>query len=239
MNAGTSLYVGPGVRVEGRITQEGKDETIVIAGVFAGDIVTQGRVVLEANGKIEAANELKCFELDAAGVIEGDDVLVEAGIFRLDTTAKVSVGDISLPPGGLEQSRGSVLCAKLRMEAGNAFAADDRLKAPAKAPAKDAVVRASSSASILSSIEVKAPAATSAPSSAVNGPGPSSAPAASQSAAVASLGGTPAFLANAMKAEAASGNVLPMGSSSSASSTSRLESSFDDLDLGSVQSARL
>ena len=232
MNAGTSLYIGPGVRVEGRISQEGKEETIVIAGVFAGDIVTQGRVVLEAEGKIEAANELKCFELEAAGAIEGDDVLVEAGIFRLGSSARVSVGEISLPPGGLEQARGSVLCAKLRMEEGNAFAADERLKTQAKAsPAKSP----SSSASILSSIEVKSPVA-----SVSSSPSPApAAPASAQNAAAATLGGTPAFLAKAIQAEAAASNVLPMGSSSSGSTRAdSFDSSFDDLGLGSVQSIR-
>jgi len=131
VQAATSLYVGPGVRIEGRVTQDNRDETIFIAGVLAGDIVTQGRVVVEADGKIEAANQIKCFELDVHGAIDGSDVLLEAGILRLRQTARVAISEISLPPGGLEQSRGSVLCAKMRMDDSNEFAKDARLLAPA------------------------------------------------------------------------------------------------------------
>jgi len=233
MNAGTSLYVGPGVRVEGRICQEGVSETIVIAGAFAGDIVTQGRLVVEAQGKIDAANEIKCFELDVAGTIEGRDVLVEAGIFRLGPSSRVSVGEISLPPGGLEQSRGAVLCAKLRMEDGNAFAADDRLKvlAPKTVGAANSQPP---SASILSSIEVKPPAAAASPAASVAlAPAvpPSIAAAASPVSSLAV--GSSAFLANAAKAEPAS-SVKSFGSPSSRTEAS----SFEDADAGIARVGR-
>jgi len=160
MQAGTSLYVGPGVRIEGKVTQENRDEVIVIAGVLAGDIVTQGRVVVESDGKIEAANELRCFELEVQGVIEGGDVLVEAGVLRLGQSARISVGEISLPLGGLEQSRGSVLCAKLRMEESNAFAKDERLVAAptpktVARPAPTSIGSAAASAALLSSIAIQ------------------------------------------------------------------------------------
>lgn len=146
MQAATSLYVGPGVRIEGRVTQDSRDETIFIAGVLAGDIVTQGRVVVEAEGKIEAANQIKCFELDVYGSISGSDVLLEAGILRLRQSANVAISEISLPPGGLEQSRGSVLCAKMRMEDSNEFAKDERLLMPVAAVDAEAEAEAEADA---------------------------------------------------------------------------------------------
>jgi len=62
------------------------------------------------------------------GAIEGKDVLVECGMLRLSSSARVQAGEVSLPPGGLEQARGSVLCAKISMGSDNPFANDERLK---------------------------------------------------------------------------------------------------------------
>lgn len=151
----TSLYIGPGVRIEGRVSQDNPDETIIIAGVMAGDIVTQGRVLVESGGTIEAANEIKCFELDIKGAVLGADVLLEAGILRLGASARVTVGEVFLPPGGLEQARGSVLCAKLRMDESNAFAKDDRME----------VSLGRSDSSALGSLNAPAPTPTSTPTS--------------------------------------------------------------------------
>lgn len=149
----TSLYIGPGVRIEGRVSQDNPDEIIIIAGVMAGDIVTQGRVLVESGGTIEAANEIKCFELDIKGTVLGADVLLEAGILRLGASARVTVGEVFLPPGGLEQARGSVLCAKLRMDESNAFAKDDRME----------VSLGRSDSSALCSLNAPAPTPTSTP----------------------------------------------------------------------------
>jgi len=41
------VFIGNGVRVEGKIVQESQDDLIVIAGKFAGDIVSAGRVIVE------------------------------------------------------------------------------------------------------------------------------------------------------------------------------------------------
>jgi len=66
--------------------------------------------------------------MQVMGAIEGKDVLVECGMLRLSSSARVQAGEVSLPPGGLEQARGSVLCAKISMGSDNPFANDERLK---------------------------------------------------------------------------------------------------------------
>jgi len=126
----TSLFIGPDLRIEGRITQTSKDEVIVVAGTLAGDIVSEGVVLVMENGLIEASNELRCFELQVRGKVEskdGKNVMLEAGLLKLSETARVNVGEIKLPPGGLEQARGGILCARLSMSEENSFAKDERL----------------------------------------------------------------------------------------------------------------
>lgn len=130
----TSLYVGKGVLVEGRIQQDSKHEVIVIDGTVAGDISSEGRVILSETGSIEPGACISAFELDIHGRIDGPDVKLEAGILRLSKTARVSVSEVVLPVGGLEQVRGSVLSASVRMTDDNRFAGDDRLERAAATP---------------------------------------------------------------------------------------------------------
>lgn len=159
--AKTSLYIGPGLRVEGRVVQTSKDEVIVVAGTLAGDIVSEGAVLVEEGGLIEATNELRCFDLRVSGKIEGKDVIVESGLLHLEGTALVEVGEVNLPPGGLEQSRGSILCAKIVMTQENAFAKDERRTAPTKdsMQSKVALDRPAQMAAALSQMRVNTPSA--------------------------------------------------------------------------------
>jgi len=78
----TSVFIGSGVRVEGKIVQESKDEVVVIAGTFAGDIVSEGRVLIEEGGSVEAANQVRCFDMQVRGAIIGSGVIMECGLLR-------------------------------------------------------------------------------------------------------------------------------------------------------------
>lgn len=179
----TSFYIGPGVRIEGRVTQSSKDETIVVAGVLSGDIVSDGKVFVMQGGRIEAGQEIRCFEMVIEGEVAGADVSLEAGILRLGSTARVEVGEVSLPAGGLEQTRGSVLCGRLSMGSDNAFAQDERLRQPAKGPQP---------LGALSALKVQAPSPAPAPGLASAGSAPASVvPLSKPAAPASSLPGVP------------------------------------------------
>ena len=161
----TSFYIGPGVRIEGRVTQSSKDETIVVAGVLSGDIVSDGKVFVMQGGRIEASQEIRCFEMVIEGEVAGAEVTLEAGILRLGSTARVEAYEVRLPAGGLEQTRGSVLCGRLSMGSDNAFAQDERLRQPAKAAMGSPVPARAEPQPLgaLSALKVQAPSPAPAP----------------------------------------------------------------------------
>lgn len=82
---------------------------------------------------------MRCREMMVGGEIVGadDDVVIETGLLRLGESASINVATVSLPPGGLQQSRGSVVNARLRMSKENAYAPREE-----EAPAVTAVAPA-------------------------------------------------------------------------------------------------
>lgn len=133
----TPLFIGQGVVIHGAIEHMGDtSDTAVILGELKGDINWNGVVQVTKGGTITAAKKILCRELVVAGDIQGDGVVIEAGILRMEPTAVVKVEEVQLPPGGLEQSRGSFFTGRLTMSDKNQFAgqADDASAAPRLAP---------------------------------------------------------------------------------------------------------
>ncbi len=118
----TPLFIGQGVVVHGTIEHKGeKGDTAVILGELKGDIHWDGVVQVTQGGTISAAKKISCRELVVAGDIHGEGVVIEAGILRMEPTAVVQVEDVQLPPGGLEQSRGSFFTGRLTMSPNNPY----------------------------------------------------------------------------------------------------------------------
>ena len=129
----TPLFIGKGVIINGAINHEGsQDDRAVILGELRGDITWDGLVQVTQGGSISKAARITCRELVVAGDIHGDGVVIEAGILRLEPTASVQVDEVLLPPGGLEQSRGSFFTGRLTMSGEHKYA--DMASAPVRAP---------------------------------------------------------------------------------------------------------
>lgn len=205
------LYIGPGIRVEGRITQCGKDKQIVIAGTFAGDVIADGAVLVEAGGTIEVAKEIKCFDLRVKGEIKGGDAAIEAGLLVLEPGARVEVKAVSLPPGGLEQSRGSVLCAQVAMTPEHPRAQDERLKAE---PAAAQPAAASPTLTTIAGLKTQAHGQATAQSQSASPGSTTGAPTASSTSG-ATTGATLA-------------RVVSLGATTASSASTSSASAFDD-----------
>lgn len=123
--AKTPVFIGPGVQFAGTIRHAGaQDERAVILGEFTGDIEWNGVLHVPAGGKLVVEKALRCREMQVSGAIVGtsEDALIETGLLRLGQSASIEIGAVSVPPGGLEQQRGSVVNAKLRMTKENTYA---------------------------------------------------------------------------------------------------------------------
>lgn len=132
----TPMFIGAGVTIQGVVRHTGpQDEKAVILGTLEGDMEWNGILQVPRGGRLEVQKSLKCREIMVGGEIVGasDDVVIETGLLRLGESAVVEVATVSVPPGGLEQSRGSVINAKLRMSKEHPYA-DHQETAPA-APA--------------------------------------------------------------------------------------------------------
>lgn len=134
------LFIGEGVTIEGVIRHAGPtDERAVILGTLEGGLEWNGILEVPQGGKITASHSIRCREMRIGGEIVGanDSVVIETGLLRLDASACVHVATVSVPPGGLEQARGSVMNAKLRMTSDHPFAGMqvDEVVQPAPAPA--------------------------------------------------------------------------------------------------------
>lgn len=130
------LFIGAGVEFSGAIRHAGaQDEKAVILGQFTGDVEWNGILQVPRGGKVIVEKSMRCREMLIAGEIVGasDEVVIETGLLRLADSASVDVATVSVPPGGLEQSRGSVVNATLRMSKKNAYAQEG--SAPVAAPA--------------------------------------------------------------------------------------------------------
>ncbi len=121
----TPLFIGAGVTFHGSFKHEGPaDEKAVILGELTGNIQWNGILQVPRGGKVIVESALRCREMVVGGEIVGanDEVVIETGLLRLGESASIDVATVSVPPGGLEQSRGSVINAKLRMTKEHPFA---------------------------------------------------------------------------------------------------------------------
>ncbi|MES2027102.1 MAG: polymer-forming cytoskeletal protein [Pseudomonadota bacterium] len=113
----TPFVVGPGIVIKGNVVSELDDPDVrmLVLGRIEGDISTKG-IVQIAKGAVVAGNSLiQAGSIIVSGSICGDEVTVRAQLLVLQSTGRVTVGSVRLPPGGLEQQRGSVLEARLHM----------------------------------------------------------------------------------------------------------------------------
>ncbi len=144
------LFIGAGVEFSGAIRHAGAhDEKAVILGQFTGDVEWNGILQVPRGGKVIVEKSIRCREMLVAGEIVGasDEVVIETGLLRLTDSASVAVATVNVPPGGLEQARGSVVNATLRMSKQNAYAQDGAAPAvPAPQPPR-LILAASSQAS--------------------------------------------------------------------------------------------
>jgi len=127
------VYIGLGVHFAGTIRHAGpRDEKAVILGEFAGDIEWNGILQVPRGGKVIVEKSMRCREMMVGGEVVGasDDVVIETGLLRLGESASIEVATVSVPPGGLEQSRGAVVNARLRMTKENAYAQLDEPDTP-------------------------------------------------------------------------------------------------------------
>ncbi len=126
----TPLFIGAGVTITGSFHHAGPtDEKAVILGELTGDMEWNGILQVPRGGKVTVLKSLRCREIMVGGQIVGadEDVVIETGLLRLGESASVDVATVSLPPGGLEQSRGSVINAKLRMTKEHPYAEQDQV----------------------------------------------------------------------------------------------------------------
>lgn len=132
------LFIGAGVEFSGAIRHAGaQDEKAVILGQFTGDVEWNGVLQVPPGGKVIVEKSMRCREMVVGGEIVGanDEVVIETGLLRLADSACVNVATVSVPPGGVEQTRGSVVNATLRMSKHNAYAQDGAAPAvPAPQP---------------------------------------------------------------------------------------------------------
>lgn len=123
--ATTPLFIGAGIEFEGKVRHRGPtSDTALILGTLKGDLDWNGTLHVPLGGKLVIEQSMRVREMVVAGEITGanDSVTVEAGLLRLAGTGVVDVASVRLPTGGLEQARGSVLNAQLRMSKEHPFA---------------------------------------------------------------------------------------------------------------------
>ena len=115
----TRLYVGPGITIKGDIhfQTEQPDQRLVICGDVEGNISTNGVLQIAEGAIVRGNTTIDCAEIVVAGTLTGESVTIKARLLFLLATGNIAVDKLCLPPGGLEQSRGGVLNARLDMSA--------------------------------------------------------------------------------------------------------------------------
>ncbi|WP_371436174.1 polymer-forming cytoskeletal protein [Polaromonas sp.] len=113
----TPLYVGPDVVINGDINFQTSDpdQRLMIRGEVKGNIYTNGILQVSEGAVINAAKRIECAEIVVAGTIKGEGVTIKANLLMLLPSGNIAVETLCLPPGGLEQSRGGILNARLDM----------------------------------------------------------------------------------------------------------------------------
>lgn len=121
----TPLYIGTGVELSGMVRHAGPvTEKAIVLGTLLGDVDWNGILQVPHGGKVVVQQSMRCREMIVNGEVSSanEDVVIETGLLRLGEKAVIAVATVSVPPGGLEQARGSVINAKLRMTGDHPFA---------------------------------------------------------------------------------------------------------------------
>ena len=113
----TSLVIAPGIVIKGDIVSEieDADARLLILGRVEGNIFTKGVVQVGKGGVIEAGSIITADTLIVSGNVLGANVTVNAQILVIQSTGRVQVGNVRVPPGGLELQRGASLDARMTM----------------------------------------------------------------------------------------------------------------------------
>lgn len=88
---------------------------MVVMGRVNGDIKTDGILEIGAGAAVFPQTSIECAEIVIAGSVTGENTSIHTDLFILQSSGRVDVNTLCLPPGGLEQLRGSVLNARLDM----------------------------------------------------------------------------------------------------------------------------
>lgn len=113
----TPLLIGVGMVIRGEIIDEtnNPETRMLILGRVEGNIFTKGVVQISKGAVVQAGSVIEAGEIVVSGRLVGENVTVRANVLVLQSTGFVEVQAVILPPGGLEQSRGGVLIARLDM----------------------------------------------------------------------------------------------------------------------------
>lgn len=120
----TTLYVAQNVELSGMVDSSCEaDERAVVLGSFSGDIAWSGIVQIPSGGMLILKDKLACRELILGGkIISGSSTaVITTNLLRMGPAAQISAGSIHVPPGGLEQARGSIINARLHMNEEDPF----------------------------------------------------------------------------------------------------------------------
>lgn len=112
------FYMGPGMVIRGDLEffSEDPDARLVILGQFFGNIRTNAILQVAPGAIIHASELIDAGQVVVSGKITGNKVTVRTNMLAINPTGNVHVDVLCLPPGGLENSRGSVLNARLDMD---------------------------------------------------------------------------------------------------------------------------
>lgn len=113
----TPLVIGQGIVIRGEIIDETNDpeSRMMILGTIEGNIHTKGIIQIAKGALVRAGSIIEAGEVVVSGRLVGEGVTVRTDVLVLQSTGYVEVDNVVVPPGGLEQSRGGVLIARLDM----------------------------------------------------------------------------------------------------------------------------
>lgn len=115
---GVGVLIGPGAVLTGSVvymTGEPGRRIVIQGQMSGGDIRTDGIVEIGPDAVVQASAAIECNEIHVSGTLKGEGVTVKASLLVLKSQGRIDVQTLCLPPGGLEQLRGSILNAQLQM----------------------------------------------------------------------------------------------------------------------------
>jgi len=124
-NEPPKLLIDKGVQITGTIKFAAEEKDVAfIRGDFEGNIEWNGRVVIAEGATVNVMEHASCRELTVAGTLRAaESAKTSVGLLHIRPSGLVDVSELTLPKGGLEQARGSVLNANLRMVTDHPYAA--------------------------------------------------------------------------------------------------------------------